>query len=74
MMWYYGPSGLGWFWMAAMMLIVWGGLFGLAIYAIRRLGAPRQAGDPALEVLRRRLAAGEVTPEEFEKTKKALGA
>ena len=74
MMWYYGAGGFGWFWMAAMMLILWGGCFALAVWVIRRFGATSQGADPALEVLRGRLAAGEITPEEFEKTKNALRA
>lgn len=49
------------------------GVVAIALFAIRALLAPRPASDGALEVLRRRLAAGEISPEEFEKTKKALG-
>ena len=46
----------------------------IVLFAIRALPAPRDSSDGALEVLRRRLAAGEITTEEFEKTKKALEA
>lgn len=74
MMWYYPAGGFGAFWMAIVMLLFWGGLIVLAIVAVRALIASRPASDGALEVLRRRLAAGEITAEEFEKTKKALGA
>jgi uncharacterized membrane protein len=74
MMWYYGAGGLGWLWMAGMMLLFWGGVIVLAIWAIQSLTGPRQTGDAALDGLRRRLASGEITPDEFEKTKKALGA
>jgi putative membrane protein len=73
MMWYYPTGGFGAFWMAVVMLLFWGGLIALGVFAIRAL-ASHPRGDGALEVLRRRLAAGEITAEEFEKTKKALGA
>jgi putative membrane protein len=74
MMWYYGAGAWDWLWMGAMMLLFWGGIVALAIWAIRSAGTGRQAGDAALDLLRRRLAAGEISPEEYEKTKKALGA
>ena len=74
MMWWYGSSGLDWIWMAAMMVLFWGGLIVLAVWAIRSFAGPHRTSDPALDVLRKRLAAGEITPEDFEKTKKALGA
>ena len=74
MMWYYGWGGWGWLWMGGMMLLFWSGVIVPAIWAIRSFTGPRHAGDAALDVLRRRLAAGEITPDEFEKTKKALGA
>ncbi len=68
MMWYDGSWG--WLWMTIMMLIFWGALIGLAVYAIRVFSRPRQ-GD-AMDVLRRRLAAGEISQEDFEKTKRIL--
>lgn len=74
MWWYDGVGGWQWLWMAGMMLVFWGGVIVLGVWAIRSLIGPRQTGDAALDVLRRRLAAGEITPQEFEKTKKALGA
>ena len=76
MMWYYGASGVSWFWMAATMVgmvLFWGGVVALVIWTVRRLDRPGQP-DGALDVLRRRLAAGEITPEEYEKTRKLLGA
>jgi uncharacterized membrane protein len=69
MMWGY-YDGWSWLWMAAMILF-WGGIIALAVFAIRAFTGPR-AGDQALEVLRRRLVSGEITQEEFEKTRKAL--
>lgn len=74
MWWNSGVGGLDWFWIGGMMLLFWGGLMVLAVFAFRAVTGPKQTGDAALDVLRRRLAAGEITPEEFDKTKKSLGA
>ena len=74
MMWYFGSGGWDWIWMGAMMVLFWGGVIFLGVWAIRSFAVPRRTGDGAVDVLRKRLAAGEITPEEFEKTKRALGA
>ena len=75
MMWDWG-SGYGWgMWIfgTLMMLLFWGGLIALAIFVVRALAGPKQtSGESAIEILRRRLAAGEITPEEFERTRKIL--
>ena len=70
MMWGYF-DGANWFWMAGMMILFWAGIIALALFATRAFNGPR-GGDQALDILRRRLAGGEITPEEFEKTRKAL--
>ena len=71
MMWYYGGGGWNWLWMTLMMLIFWGGVIAVAVWAIRSgLGSRRE--NDALDALRRRLAAGEISPEDFEKTKRIL--
>jgi putative membrane protein len=55
------------------MLIFWGGLAALVVLLVRTLGGPRQAQpDGAMDTLRRRLAAGEITQEEFERIRKVL--
>jgi putative membrane protein len=71
MMWNY-YDGWSWLWMGGMMLLLWGGVIALVIWAIRAYSGPTQTGDIALETLRRRLAAGEISQEEFEKTKTVL--
>ena len=68
MMWYGG--GLGWLWMTILMVIFWGALIALAVYAIRVFSRSRQ--EDAMDILRRRLAAGEISEEDFEKTKRSL--
>ncbi len=69
MMWYYGNGG--WLWMTIAMLVVWGGLLAVAVWAIRAFAGSGRQSD-AIAILRRRLAAGEISQEEFEKTKRIL--
>ena len=70
MMWGYFDGG-NWLWMAGMMVLFWGGIIVLAVYAVRAFAGPK-GNDQALDLLRRRLAGGEITQDEFEKTRKAL--
>jgi putative membrane protein len=73
MMWDWG-SGYGWGMMlggSLMMLLFWGGLALLVVLAVRGFSGSKQL-DNASETLRRRLAAGEITAEEYERTRKAL--
>ena len=74
MMWSYGFDGWNWLWMSAAMLLFWGGLIVFGIWAVRAIVGSRGGGDAAIEALRKRFAAGEISQEEFEKTRKALGA
>ncbi len=70
MMWGYA-DGWSWLWMTAMMVIFWSGIVALAVFAYRSLGGSR-SNDQAIDILRRRFAGGEITQDEFEKTRKAL--
>jgi putative membrane protein len=70
MMWGY-VDGWSWLWMAAMTVLFWGGVFALAVFAFRSFGRSK-GNDQAIDVLRRRFASGEITQDEFEKTRKAL--
>lgn len=72
MMFNYDGGG-SWLWMGSMMLLFWGGVILLAIWIIHTMTSSRHAGDSAIETLRRRMAAGEISAEEFERTRKALG-
>jgi putative membrane protein len=72
MMWYYGSGGgWNWLWMTLMMVIFWGGVIALAVWAIRSGLGSRRDRD-AIDVLRHRLAAGEISQDDFEKTKRIL--
>ena len=71
MMWFGYYDGYTWLLMAGMMVLFWGGIAALMVLAIRAFSGPR-GGDQAMDVLRRRLASGEITQEEFDKTRRAL--
>ena len=69
MMW-----GFGGMWLLGplMMVVFWGGLILLAIWAVRGFsGGPRRT-DSALDALKNRLAKGEITEAEYEQTRKLL--
>ncbi len=70
MMWGY-YDGLSWFWMLPMMLFVTVGIIALLFWVVR-VFTGSQSPDPAIETLRRRLAAGEISQDEFEKTRRSL--
>jgi uncharacterized membrane protein len=71
MMWGF-YDGSSWLWMGVAMLLFWCALFAMVVWAVRALARPGHTGDQALETLRRRLAAGEISQEDFEKTRKVL--
>jgi uncharacterized membrane protein len=72
MMWYYTNGGWSWLMGSAMALFL-GVIIVLTILVLRALSGPKQTGDLAIETLRRRLASGEISREEFAKSKRALG-
>ena len=69
MMWnYYG----GWVWIVPLMMVCAVVMIALLMGALRLFVGWQSGPDPAVETLRRRLAAGEITQEEFEKTNRLL--
>ncbi len=78
MWWYPGPFGWGMMLLGALAtLVVWVGLVVAVIWAIRSLmggrAGERPGAEQPLEILRRRFAAGEITQEEYERARRALG-
>jgi putative membrane protein len=69
-----GFWGMGWLGIV-MMLLFWAGVIVLAIALTRALfpGQQRSSQQTALEILRRRYAAGEISAAEFEQARSALG-
>lgn len=86
MMWGYGPQGnpsgtTGWLWGLWVglgwlsTLAFWGALIVGTVLLVRWLGGAGtgpERGDGALETLRRRYAAGEISEEEYEERRKVL--
>ena len=70
MMWGY-YDGWSWLLMAATMVLFWGGIAAVIVVAVRAVAGHR-GGDGSMDVLRRRLASGEITEEEFETTRRVL--
>jgi putative membrane protein len=75
----YGPSLWGWGWMIGgwiMMLVFWGFLIAGIVVLVRVFANRNVLGQPshdsALEILRRRYAAGEITKDQFEEMKRTL--
>jgi putative membrane protein len=76
----YGPGPWNWGWMVGgwiMMLLFWALIIAGIVVLVRTLSRPnvpaQQSSDNALEILRRRYAAGEITKEQFEEMKRILG-
>jgi putative membrane protein len=74
MMWYYGSGIAGWMWVLGtlMMLLFWGGLAVLVVWTVSTFTHRQGAGESAEEILKRRLAAGQISPDEYEKTRRTL--
>jgi putative membrane protein len=74
MMGYYGYGMPAWMWIVGtlMTLVFWGGLAALIVYALRAFVQPRGGQESADEILKRRLAAGQISQEEYERTSRAL--
>lgn len=87
MMWGYGlDGGVGWFGMVFMMafmaLVFIGGVL-LLVWFLRAVAAPYGSGyqpyappprgDEALEIARQRYARGEISKEEYDEIRRALG-
>lgn len=75
-MWdWWGWSGMGWWMLIGMTLMVvfWGGLIFLIVWAVKRL-TERGPGDSRtpLGIARERYARGEITREQYEQLKKDL--
>jgi len=75
-----GWSGYGWPWPGLLwflaFLLFWGGLIALLVWAIRLSAASRRENrdhrESADEILRRRLASGEISEEEYERIRRIL--
>ena len=58
---------------ALVMLVFWGGLIVLIVWAVRQFTpGQRSSAEEPMEILRRRLAAGEITPEHYDVEQKPM--
>jgi len=69
MMWGYYDSW-NWLWMAGTMLLFLLALITFLVWLVR--SSARPGGDAALDTLRKRFAAGDLSQEEFEKARRTL--
>jgi uncharacterized membrane protein len=70
MMWNY--NAVAWLWMVPMMVVICGLVIAAIVVAVRASAPARQHGDEAVQILRRRLATGEITQDEFDRSRKLL--
>ena len=74
--WACGPLGfMGGPWAGIGNLVFWGAIAALAVWAVVRFTRSRETAGPrdsALEVLKRRYAAGEIDREEYERVRHTL--
>jgi putative membrane protein len=75
----YWDWGSGWPWAGLLWLVVaflfWAGLMALLVWAVRSSAGPRgsrRPPDTAAQVLRQRLARGEISQEEYERIRQLL--
>lgn len=67
-------NGWDFVWMSLMMLVFWGGLAAIVVFLVRsgRDRDQKKDGEDAIDVLRRRYAAGEISREEFDEKRNVL--
>ncbi len=66
--------GGGWWWlvMPIGMIVFWGGIIALIVWAIRQFGEGRGGGGNAIDIARDRYARGEISREEFDQIRRDL--
>ncbi len=71
--WHHGDVGVGWWIVMTLgMAAFWGAVIVVVVSLARGTGSSRNAAAPPLELLRRRLASGELSIEEFERRRALL--
>jgi putative membrane protein len=78
MMWHLGGYGLGMMIFGFLLMILfWGGIIALIVWAVRRSTGHRPNGlsvRSPLDIAKERYAKGEITKEQFEQIKKDLSS
>jgi putative membrane protein len=70
--WGSGPGWIGWLAMTLSMVVFWGGLILLVIWAARQFSPGSRRSSDAQAILEERFARGEIDREEFDRRKAAL--
>lgn len=80
MMWWSDNSGWGWFWMALMMVVLWGFIAFAVVAVVRALGAQDRnatasgSGLSPEDVLAERFARGDIDVDEYRRRSDELTA
>jgi putative membrane protein len=73
MMWGWGSaSWISWLVMSLVMVVFWGGLVAVIVWAIRGTGRPASRTSDAESILEERFARGEIDAEELETKRSTL--
>lgn len=73
-------DGWDWIWGMLMMLVFWGGLAAVIVFAVKAFSGPARRGSgeaqtpDARTMLENRYARGEISQEEFEERMRILGS
>lgn len=73
--WPWWNTGYDWPWTLlwlAFAVLFWGSLMAILIWAVRLAIRPKRNQDRTMQVLLRRLAAGEITRDEYERIKRLV--
>ncbi|UCH86913.1 MAG: SHOCT domain-containing protein [Dehalococcoidia bacterium] len=71
-MWGWGGGWWWWLFMPIGMIIFWGGVIALIIWAIRQFSEGRGGGGSAIEIARDRYARGDISRDEFDQIRRDL--
>lgn len=75
--WHHGDVGIGWWIVMTLgMVVFWGAVIALVVWLVRggAWGGVASRAEPPQEILRRRLADGSISVEEYEQRRAALNA
>lgn len=76
--WMHGAPAGDWWWMMLIgwgfMLLFWGALSLLVIWAVRQFTSRREPDRSSLDIARERYARGEITREQLEETLRTLSS
>jgi putative membrane protein len=68
---FWAGAGGGFWWIFPLLwALLWGSLIILGVWAIRRLFS--RGPESALDILKRRLASGEISEDDYDRTRRAL--